>query len=124
MCFIFAGSLTSNEILNTGENEIVSAFANNIGFLLNAGGKLVLTNQRLLFCNRRKTKVIWECKLIDVLYAGAARNMNIFALLLIIPLFFNSAIKISLKNGGSQRFVVSDKTQWITLLNEYRLKAA
>ena len=113
----------SNEIqLNAGENEIMNAFANKTGILMSGGGKLVLTNQRLLFCNRRKTKINWECKLADVLYVGAARNMNIFAFLLIIPLLINSAVKVSLKNGDSQRFVVPDKAQWITMLNEYRAK--
>ena len=109
--------------LNTGETEVISAFANKTGLLVSGGGKLVLTNQRLLFCNRRKTKVHSECKLSDISYVGAGRNMNLFAFLLIIPLLINSAVKVSLKNGNSVRFVVSDKTKWITLISEYRSKA-
>lgn len=112
-----------NELkMNAGENEIMNTFANKTGFLISGGGKLVLTNQRLLFCNRKKTKVNWECKLVDIMYVGAARNMNIFAFLLIIPLLINSAVKVTLKDGNSQRFVVPDKTQWISLLNESRVK--
>lgn len=110
--------------LNTDETEIMSAFANKTGFLLSGGGRLVLTSQRLLFCNRRKTKINWECRLTDAIYVGAARNMNIFAFLLIIPLLINSAVKVSLKNGDSLRFVVPDKAQWISMLNEYRAKVA
>lgn len=108
--------------LNMGETEIMSAFANKVGILMSGGGKLVLTNQRLLFCNRRKSKINWECKLSDIQYVGAARNMNIFAFLLIIPLLINPAVKVSQKNGDSQCFVVRDKTQWIAILNEYRAK--
>lgn len=110
--------------LNAGENEIISAFANKVGFLMSGGGKLVLTNQRLLFCNRRKTKIHSECNLGDIIYVGAARNMNLFAFLLIFPLLINSAVKVSLKTGSSLRFVVPDKAQWITMLNEYRAKIA
>jgi len=109
--------------LNTGETEVISAFANKTGLLMSGGGKLVLTNQRLLFCNRRKTKIHSEYKLNDVLYVGAGRNMNLFAFLFIIPLLVNSAVKITLKDGKSLRFVVSDKTQWIKLISEYRSKA-
>lgn len=115
----------SNEFhLNANENEIMSAFANKIGLLMSGGGKLVLTNQRLLFCNRKKSKINWECKLTDVLYVGAGRNINIFAFMLLIPLLLNSAVKVSLKNGDSLRFVVPDKNQWIAMLNEYRTKAS
>lgn len=109
--------------LNTGEMEVTSAFANKTALLLSGGGKLVLTNQRLLFCNRRKTKIHSECKLDDVLYVGAGRNINLFAFLCIIPLLRNSAVKISMKGGKSVRFVVSDKAKWIALINEYRLRA-
>lgn len=108
--------------INAGENEIITASANKVGFIISGAGKLVLTNQRLIFCNRKKSKINWECKLSDIMYVGEARNMNAFAFLLIIPLLVNSAVKVSLKNGDSQRFVVSDKAQWITMLNEYRIK--
>lgn len=110
--------------LNAGESEIVSAFANKIGFLMSGGGKLILTNQRLVFCNRRGSKIYSEHRLSDILYVGAARNTNLFAFMLIIPLLINSAVKVSLRNGTSLRFVVPDKAQWITLLNEYRAKGA
>jgi hypothetical protein len=90
--------------LNIDEAELMNSFANKTSFFLSGGGKLVLTSQRLLFCNRSKTKIIWECKLSEIMYVGAARNMNIFAFLLILPLFLNSAVKVSLKNGNSQRF--------------------
>jgi hypothetical protein len=109
--------------MNSSETEVISAFANKTGPLMSGGGKLVLTNQRLLFCNRRKTKVHSEYALGDVLYVGAARNMNLFAFIFIIPLFTNSAVKVSLKNGSSVRFLVRDKAQWMTLINEYRSKA-
>lgn len=108
--------------LNAGETEIASAFANKTGFLMSGGGKLVLTNQRLLFCNRRKTKIHSAYRLADILYVGTARNLNLFAFLLIFPLLVNSAVKVALKNGESTRFVVPDKAQWVALLNEYRTK--
>lgn len=116
--------MSSPFALNPDETEIIGGSANKIGFLMSGSGKVVLTNQRFLFCNRRKTKINWECGLNDIMYVGPARNMNIFAFLLIIPLLINSAVKISLRNGDSQRFVVMDKTQWISMLNEYRSKLA
>ena len=109
--------------LHEGEVEIISAFANTVGFLISNGGKLVLTNQRLLFCNRRKTKIHSDCDLKNLVYIGAGRNTNFFAFFLIIPLLTNSAVKILLRNGESLRFVVTDKAQWISMLNEYRTKA-
>ena len=108
--------------LNYGENEIISAFANKVGFFISGGGKLVLTNQRLLFCNRRKTKINAEYSLKDIVYVGAGRNLNIFACLIIIPLLINSSVKILLTGGKLLRFVVTDKAQWISLLNQYRPK--
>ena len=114
--------MSSSFALNPDETEIINGAANKVSFLMSGGGKVVLTNQRFLFCNRKQTKINWECELKDIMYVGPARNMNIFAFLLIIPLLINSAVKISLRNGDSQRFVVMDKNQWIAMLNEYRAK--
>lgn len=106
--------------LSEGEEEIISGFANKIGIWGGPGGQLVLTNKRLLFTNRRKAKVLWECSLKDILYVGTASNATIWTVALVITLLIRNAIKVTLKGSVSQRFVVNDRNRWIGLLNERR----
>lgn len=106
--------------LSDGEEEILSGFANKIGFWGGPGGQLVLTSKRLVFTNRRKTKVRWECPLKDILYAGTASNATIWTVALVFALLIRNAIKVTIKGGASQRFVVNDRGRWIALINERR----
>jgi hypothetical protein len=102
--------------LADGEDEIISGFGNKIGFWGGPGGRLVLTNKRLLFTNRRKTRVRWECLLRDILHAGPSTNATIWAVVLPIALLIPNAIKITLKSSITQRFVVNDCRRWIALI--------
>lgn len=110
--------------LSAGEEEIIDGFANKIGFWGGPGGRLVLTDKRLVFTNRRKTKVLWECALRDFLYVGTASNATIWTIALIVTLLIPNAIKVTVKGGTSQRFVVNDRNRWISLINERRPIAA
>jgi hypothetical protein len=111
---------SSSSWLREGEEEILAGFANKIGVFGGPGGQLVLTNQRLLFTNRRKGKVLWGCDLKNILYVGPASNATIWTVALVVGLLVRNAIKVTLKGGVSQRFVVPDRTQWIALTNERR----
>jgi hypothetical protein len=111
---------SSSNWLNEGEEEILAGFANKIGSFGGPGGQLVMTDQRLLFTNRRKAKVLWHCDLKDIVYAGAASNATIWTIALVVTLLIRNALKVTLKGGASQRFVVTDRAQWITLINERR----
>lgn len=109
--------MTSNAtLLVSGEEEVLSGPANKIGFWGGPGGRLILTNGRLLFTNRRKTRALWECALSDVLYVGPASNATIWSIaLLFITLLLRNGLKVTIKGGQSQRFVVSDRRRWIAL---------
>jgi len=109
-----------SENLPEGESLIFAGYANRIGFWGGPGGKLLLTNRRMLFTNRREKKVRNEYLLSDVLYVSDASSATIWTAFLLITLFLKNAIKITLKNQTTQRFVVSDKQRWISLIDEER----
>jgi hypothetical protein len=111
---------SSSTWLREGEEEILAGFANKIGFFGGSGGQLVLSNQRLLFTNRRKAKVLWHCDLKDIVYVGTASNATIWTVAFVVTLLVRNALKVTLKGGASQRFVANDRAQWITLINERR----
>jgi len=109
-----------SENLPEGESLIFAGYANRIGFWGGPGGKLLLTNRRMLFTNRREKKVLNEYLLSDVLYVSDASSATIWTAFLLVTLFLKNAIKITLKNQTTQRFVVSDKQRWISLIDEER----
>ena len=110
--------------LPPGEQEIISGFANKIGFWGGPGGRLVLTDRRLIFTNRRKTKIRAEYLLSDVIYIGTASNATIWTSMLLISLLLRNGIKVTLRGGQSQRFVVNDRNRWVALVKEYSGKVA
>ena len=115
---------TDSSWLAKDEAVVISGFANKIGFWGGPGGQLVLTDHRLVFTNRRKTRVLWDCPLREVLFVGPGSNATIWSIALIVTLLVGNAIKVTVKGGASQRFVVNDKTRWIALINERRTIAA
>ena len=106
--------------LPDGEEEIIDGFANKIGFWGGPGGKLILTNQRLIFTNRRKKKIKSEYNLEDVIFVSPARSATFWTAFLLITIFIKNAIRITFKGGESQRFVVNNKDRWIALIDEHR----
>jgi len=108
--------------LPPGEQEIVSGFANKIGFWGGPGGRLVLTNKRLIFTNRRKTKIRTEYPLSNVVYVSTASSATVWTLALIVTVFLRNAIRVTFRGGRSQRFVVNDRSKWVALINEYSAK--
>ena len=109
--------------LRQDEKEIIEGFANKIGFWGGGGGKLVLTNQRLVFTNRRKNQINMEIPLTNTLHVGAASSATVWSAAFLITLFLKNAIRVSMSGGNSQRFVVSDKNRWVDLINEYRKRS-
>ena len=106
--------------LGQDEQEIIEGFANKIGFFGGGGGKLVLTNQRLLFTNRRKTQIKMDIPLTAVLHTGKASSASIWSVFLLFTLFLKNAIRVTLRDGNTQRFVVNNNGRWVDLINEYR----
>jgi hypothetical protein len=109
--------------LKQDEKEVIEGFANKIGLFGGGGGKLVLTNERLLFTNRRKNQIKMEIPLTNTLHAGVASSVTVWSFALLITLFLKNAIRVTMNGGGSQRFSVNNKDRWIDLINEYRKKA-
>ncbi len=104
--------------LLNNEDEVYSGFANKIGFFGGPGGQLVLTNNRIIFTNRRKNKLISEYNLSDIVYVDKARSATVWTVALLVTVFLKNSIKITLKSGKRQRFVVSNRDTWIGLINE------
>lgn len=104
----------------SGESEIIEGSANKIGFWGGPGGKLVLTNQRLVFTNRRKEQIKTQMALSEIIHVGKASNATFWTICFVIALFFRNAIKVTVKGGASQRFVVNNRARWIALIEEYR----
>lgn len=109
--------------LHPGETEIIDGFANKIGFFGGGGGKLVLTDRRLVFTNRRKNQVKMEMPHAQTLHVGKASSATIWSFALIITIFLKNAIRVTMTGGASQRFVVSNGDRWVDLINQYRQKA-
>ena len=108
--------------LNQDESVLLTGFANRIGIWGGPGGLLVLTEKRLLFVNRRGTKIRDSFNLSDVTFVQPARSATIWTIFLLITIFFKNAIRVTFKDQTSQRFVVSNKDRWIALIDETRKK--
>ncbi len=110
--------------LKSGENITNDGNANRISFWGGPGGKMVLTNQRLLFTNRRKSKILNEYPLTEIVAAVPALNITIWSILILplglLLLLLRNCLQISLKNGQTQRFVVTKRSEWIEKLNQPR----
>lgn len=107
--------------LQPDETVVLSGFANRIGFWGGPGGRLVLTNQRLLFTNRRGTKIRNSYSLSDVVFVEVASSVTIWTLFFLVTIFLRNAIKVTFRNQTTQRFVVTNKARWIALIDEHRL---
>lgn len=111
-----------SEHLPEGERLLLSAYANRIGFWGGPNGRLILTNKRLLFTNRRETILRNEVHLSDVMYVSDASSASIWSLAMPILIFFRNAVWVCLRDQSSFRFVISDKRKWIALIDEERRK--
>ena len=102
------------------ESVVLSGFANRIGVWGGPGGRLVLTNKRLLFVNRRGTKIRDSHELSDVLFVQRASSATIWTLALLVTIFLKNAIRVTFRDQSTQRFVVTNKDRWIGLIDEQR----
>lgn len=106
--------------LHQDESALLTGFANRIGFWGGPGGRLVLTEKRLLFVNRRGTKIHNSYNLSDVIFVQPSRSATIWTVFLLVTIFLKNAIRVTFKDQTSQRFVVSNKNRWIALIDETR----
>ena len=106
--------------LQQSESVVLTGFANRIGFWGGPGGRLVLTNRRLLFVNRRGTRIRNSYDLSDVVFVQPARSATIWTLFFLITIFLKNAIRITFRDQTTQRFVVANKARWIALIDENR----
>ena len=106
--------------LEENESVVSSGFANRIGVWGGPGGRLVLTNRRLLFVNRRGTKIRNAYDLSNVLFVQPARSATIWTVFLIVTIFLKNAIRVTFRDQTTQRFVVSNKDRWVALIDEQR----
>jgi hypothetical protein len=99
--------------LNEGETIIKEGKANRARFaLISQGGKLILTNQRLVFVGHGMNigEGTVAIKLADIL-----RYKKAVALPLIpIP----NAFKITDQNGKTHKFIVSGRGKWIRAISQ------
>ena len=109
--------------LEEDESVVLSGFANRIGVWGGPGGRLVLTNRRLLFVNRRGTKIRDAYGLSNVLFVQQARSATVWTVFLLVTIFLKNAIRVTFRDQTTQRFVVSNKERWLALIEKQR-KAA
>lgn len=104
--------------LQEGESVILAGFANRIGVWGGPGGRLVLTNRRLLFVNRRGTEIRNSYDLSDIIFVQPAYSATIWTAFLLITVFLKNAIRVTFKDQTTQRFVVTNKARWTALIAE------
>ncbi|MGE3643292.1 MAG: hypothetical protein AB7F96_05505 [Beijerinckiaceae bacterium] len=107
-----------------GESLVIEGFANKIGVWGGPGGKLMLTNQRLIFTNRRQSKLISEYPLESIIHVGLAGSATIWTAALLVTIFIRNAIRVTFQGGDSQRFVVNNRQRWVALIDEHRKSTA
>ena len=106
--------------LQEDESVLLSGFANRIGLWGGPGGRLVLTNRRLLFVNRRGMEIRNTYNLSDVIFVQPAHSATIWTVFFLITIFLKNAIRVTFQDQSTQRFVVSNKDRWIALIDETR----
>ena len=106
--------------LGEGESVVLSGFASRIGMWGGPGGRLVLTNRRLLFVNRRGTKIRDAYDLSDMIFVQPAHGVTIWTVALLVTFFIKNAIRVTFRDQTTQRFVVTNKARWVALIDEQR----
>lgn len=99
--------------MNEGEVLIKEGKANRARFaLISQGGKLILTNQRLVFVGHGMNigEGTISIKLADILRF----KKSVASLLIPIP----NAIKVIDQNGKTHKFIVSGRGKWIRAISE------
>lgn len=104
--------------LEIGESEIKRGKANHVTFWIVHGGELVLTNKRLMFLphgvNVDAKAVIIKKE--DIM--GVAKAITWPKILFIpLPLPIPTSIRVATNSGTIYKFVVSGRTNWLSLLN-------
>ena len=100
--------------LEADEQLVFQGKANKTGFWGGPGGKLILSDRRLVFANRKGSMIRMEFPLSELIYVGKARTWTIWLIILPIP----NAIKVTTRAGKSQKFTVVDRAQWVELINK------
>lgn len=112
------------KLLQDDEYLVQEGFANKLSFFNATGGQLLLTNRRLLFANRTKSKILAEYDLATVIMTAPASSATVWTAAMLITVFLKNAIRVSFGDGTSQRFVVNKRDTWVGLINENRPKAS
>ena len=93
-----------------GEKEIREGKANKTGLWGSSGGKLILTNQRLLFVDHG----------FNIQQGGAAINLKdimsvdlAITFLIIMPIPMPTSIKIRTQDGSISKFIVTKRKEWV-----------
>lgn len=97
--------------LQEGENIIKKGGANLSNVLNAKGGKLYLTNQRLIFIGHGMNigNDAYTVNLSDIMYAKKAPTINIMLLFIPVP----NAIVIGTNNGKATKFTVTGRKKWL-----------
>ena len=101
--------------LRGGESQVRVGKANKTSLFWASGGKLILTNQRLLFLghgmNLGKRGLVLELK--DVFSVEKGITFSIFA-----PIPIPNAIKIHGQDGTVHKFTVTKRGEWIEAISK------
>jgi len=101
--------------LREGENQVREGKANKTSLFWASGGKLILTNERLLFLghgmNLTQGGLVLELK--DVFNVEKGITFSIIA-----PIPIPNAIKISTQDGTVYKFTVTKRAEWIEAISK------
>jgi hypothetical protein len=91
-------------LLSDGEEVVWEGPANHFRGLEAVGGRLVLTNERLLFASHPFNVQTheWAVSRTDVLDAGPVSTLGV------VP----NGLLVTTRSGDAERFVVSDREEW------------
>lgn len=107
-----------------GEGIVTSEYVTRTGLIFGKNGRLVLTNKRLLFVNRRGSKTFASYHLSEVIFVERGRSVCGIHVITILPLllllFGKNAIKIILRDQTTQRFITFNKDRLIKLIETER----
>ncbi len=102
--------------LQEGEKITMQGSANLSNIVNSKGGKLYLTNQRLVFIGHGKNigNDAYVVNIESIMAVKKASTMSIFMLCIPIP----NAIRVITNNGITTKFTVSDRKKWINAIGK------
>ena len=119
----------SRDLLNAGEQVILETKASPVSkWATGNGGLLVLTDQRLIFLNRKGRAIRVSTDRGNIVSASIGNVFSVFAVIayllvfapLLVVLFFIKTIRITTADGEARRYLIwksATRKEWLAALS-------